>query len=185
MIDITPTKNDLYRPGLLDHLGLIPGQKVGNFGVGGAATFVADLAAAVGSTGQIVLFDVVRAALVSALTVCQTRGLKNCQAVWANLELYRAADVADGTLDAGLLANVLHQSTKQKDMLAEIGRMLKSGARLLVVDWQKEVRLPIAPPTERRLAPAYLTQLAGPLGFAAQETFPAGPYHWGLVLVKA
>lgn len=170
---------------LVAHLALAPGQKVGDFGVGGTAVFVSALSSRVGSEGHVVMFDVLKSALSGALSQAKLHGLTNCQAVWSNLELYGAATgVKDGALDAGLLINVLDQSTKQKDILAEVGRMLKSGAKLLVVDWKTDVELPIAPESSRRLADGQVEQMAKSLGFAGLEKFEAGPYHWGLVLVK-
>ncbi len=170
---------------LISRLGLVPGQAVGDFGVGGAAAFVGELSTRVGAEGKVLMFDVLKTALSGALSQAKLKGWQNCQAVWSNLELYGAATgVNDGSLDAGILVNVLDQSTKTKDIMAEVGRMLKSSAKLLVVDWKPDVELPIAPDTKRRLSDAQVAQMGKSLGFAMAETFEAGPYHWGVVLVK-
>ncbi len=185
MTEETESQNYFDPPAVVQRLGLVPSQKVGDFGVGGAAPFALVLSAAVGADGQVLMFDVMKSALSGALTLTKLRGATNCQAVWSNLEIYGGASgVADGSLDAGILVNVLDQSTKQKDILAEVGRMLRSGAKLLVVDWKPDVELPIAPDPAKRVADGQVEQLAKELGFALLEKFEAGPYHWGVVLVK-
>ncbi len=179
------TTNYLEPTQLITHLGIVPGIKVGDFGVGGAAPFILALSGAVGAEGQVLMFDVLKSALSGALTLAKLRNATNCQAIWSNLEIYGGASgVADSALDCGVLVNVLSQSTKQNDILAEVGRMLKSGAKLLVVDWKPDVGLPIAPEPSKRMADGQLEQAAKNLGFAALEKFEAGPYHWAVVLVK-
>lgn len=178
-------QNYLDPQSLLLHLALAPGMWVGDFGVGAGGHFVIPAAKIVGTDGGVVMFDVLKSALSGAMSRAKLGGVGNYRAVWTNLEVYEGAPgVADGTLDAGLLVNVLHQSTKHKDVLAEIGRMLKPGARLLVADWKQDVSSTIAPPMERRLSGGYLEQIAQELGYATVERFDAGQYHWAVVLVK-
>lgn len=178
-------QNYLDTPALLTHLKLAAGQWVGDFGVGAGAHFVPPLARAVGRDGGVVMFDVLKSALSGASSRAKAAGVTNYRVVWTNLEVYEGATgVANGSLDAGVLINVLHQSSRPKDILAEVHRMLKSGAKLLIVDWQPEVNSTIAPPRERRLADRYAEQLAKSVGFAPLDHFTAGKYHWGLMLVK-
>ncbi len=170
---------------LIDRLHLAPGQWVGDFGVGSAAHFALVAAERVGADGGVLMFDVVKPALSGAMTAMEARGLTNCRSVWTNLEIYGGATgVKDKSLDAGVLANVLHQSQHPKEILAEAHRMLKTEAALLVIDWKPEVEATIAPDKNKRLAVGYVAGLATSIGFAPAEQFEAGPYHWGLVLVK-
>lgn len=170
---------------ILHHLDLGAGMTIGDFGVGGHAFFALPAARLVGEGGTVLMFDVLKSALSGALSAARMRGVSNCQAVWSNLEVYRGArGVSDGTLDAGLAINILHESKKYPDILAEIARMLKGGAKLLVVDWKPEIELGYAPPRENRLPLQHVEQVANGIGFATFEKFAAGPNHWGLVLVK-
>lgn len=177
--------NYLDATALLAHLQLAPGMWVGDFGVGASGSFVLPIGKIVGAEGGVIMFDVKKSALSGAMTRAKLGGAGNFRAVWTNLEIYEGAPgVADKSLDAGALINVLHQSEKHQDMLAEIGRMLKSGAKLLIADWKPEARSPIAPPVPRRMSDGYVEQLAQDLGFGLLEKFEVGAYHWGLVLVK-
>lgn len=160
-------------------------MQVGDFGVGGAANFAVPLATKAGANGQVFMVDILKTALSSALGLIKLRGLSNCQAVWSNLEIYGAAHgIGDASLDTGVLVNVLSQSTKPKDILAEVHRTLKSGAKLLIVDWLPSAAMPIAPDPARRLAPDYVTELGKKLGYAPLKEFSAGRYHWGLILIR-
>lgn len=170
---------------VLPHLELTTGIAVGDFGVGGAGYFAIQVAKKVGPNGSVIMFDIQKSSLSAALGQCKLVGLQNCKIVWSNLEIYGGAKgVPDGSLDAGLLINVLSQSKKYKDILAEVGRMLKPGAKLLVVDWLSEAEMTIAPEKSSRLPAEHIEQAAQALGFAPYKRFPAGRYHWGLVLVK-
>lgn len=170
---------------LIGKLEIKPGYHVGDFGVGGSATFALPLGRATGAEGEIYLFDILKTALSSALGVMKLNGLANCKAVWCNLELYESAHgVGKSTLDAGVLINVLHQTKKPKDMLAEIHRMLKPGSRLLIVDWDPATHAPFAPERPDRTSAEHVTALTRSLGFTPIETFQAGPHHWGVVVAK-
>lgn len=185
-MEVLPEEPNYLEPAtLLGHLGLAAGMWVGDFGVGAGGHFAAPIGKMVGTDGGVVMFDILKPALSGAMTRAKLGGPGNYRAVWTNLEIYEGAPgVADSSLDAGVLINVLNQSGKHKDILAEIGRMLKPGAKLLVADWKPEVNLTIAPPLQRRLADGYVEQLAQDIGFASLEKLEVGPYHWGLVLVK-
>ncbi|MBI5467137.1 MAG: methyltransferase domain-containing protein, partial [Candidatus Kerfeldbacteria bacterium] len=95
-----------------------------------------------------------------------------------------ASGVADGTVDAGVLVNVLHQSKKPKDILSEVHRMLKVGAPLLIVDWRPEVEATIAPTRKARLAAEYVEGLAKSVGLAPVSRLDPSQYHWGIVVAK-
>lgn len=185
MTDSHPTHYTVHPNALIHRLGLRPGMRAGDFGVGGQGFFVTAMASRVGPTGQVLMFDVKKTALKSALGIAQMNGLKNCQAVWSDLEVYEGArGIGRTSLDAGALINVLHQSTKHQDMLTEIHRMLKPGARLLIVDWQPGGKSPGAPPPDHRLAADHVIGLAKTIGYALLERFQASPSHWGVVMVK-
>lgn len=183
----TATKSDVFlKPeSIIAELGITGGMMIGDFGVGGAANFAVPLATKVGAKGQVFMVDILKSALSSALSLVKMRGLTNCQAVWSNLEIYGAAHgIKDESLDAGVIVNVLSQSTKPKDILAEVHRTMKSGAKLVIVDWLPSATMPIAPEKKNRLAADYVTELGKKLGYAPLKAFSAGRYHWGLILIR-
>jgi len=172
-------------PEELRRLELQTGTTVADFGAGSSALWAATMSDAVGADGSVLMFDVRSSALKAALKVASIRGRTNCKAVWTNLEVYQGASgVADNSLDAGILVNVLNGSKHPKDMLAEIHRMLKSGAKLMIIDWEPTTENRLAPPVNHRVASPFVETLAKSLGFAPMSKFSPNASTWGLILMK-
>ncbi len=170
---------------LLERAGVAAGMRVGDFGVGGAAYFGIQAAKMIGDHGMVYAFDVLKPALSSALSKAKLNGCRNFSPVWSDLEIVGAArTVKNSSLDFGILVNVLHQSKKQKEILTECSRMLKASARLLIVEWAKGGER--FGPTREQVVPAErILDLCSQVGLAPFDQFEAGPYHYGLVVVKA
>ena len=173
-------------PKAIERLTIQPGQIVADFGAGGSANWAVKLSQLVGDTGQVIMFDVRKEALAAALNMTRLRGLPNCRGVWSNLEIYRGAQgVADNSLDAGIMINVLNESRHPKDILAEIQRMLKPQAPLLIIDWVVDTTHRLAPSRDHRMAPEYIASLATSLGYGTLEHFAPSDNYWGLIVVKS
>jgi SAM-dependent methyltransferase len=71
-----------------------------------------------------------------------------------NGELAVAVHVIDQSADLVLLANIWHELDSLDAVLKEPRRMLKSGGRLAILDWQAEFSGLIGPPQERRISDA-------------------------------
>ena len=181
----TAAQATLQPQSLIEHLSLRPGFKVGDFGVGGAAFFSIPLSRKVGAQGEVLMFDIKRSALSAALSATQLAGMRNCKAVWSNLEIFEGArGIGQSSLDAGLLINVLNQTRKYQEILHEIHRMLKPGAKLLIVEWQPGAKALLSPPAEDRISMERIAEIAKSIGYAPLENFAASPAHWGFVLGK-
>jgi len=169
----------------LKRLDLNPGQKVGDFGAGALAAWARYLSHLVGQSGEVLMFEVKKTALQSALAHAQIHRLGNCRGVWTNLEVYRGAQgIADNTLDAGLMADLLSESKHQREIMTEIHRMLKPGAKLLITDWKIDTHFPVAPAKQMRVPAEYVTDVAKAAGFTELEKFEVDANHWGLLLLK-
>ncbi|MBI4090271.1 MAG: methyltransferase domain-containing protein [Candidatus Kerfeldbacteria bacterium] len=171
--------------GLLQRSGLSAGMRVGDFGVGGAAYFGVQASKMVGDRGTIFAVDVFKPALSSALSKARLEGCTNFKPVWSDLEVVGGTRaIPNNSLDFGVLVNVLHQSKQQKNVLQECARMLKPGARLLIVDWSKGGEI-FGPKREAVVPVERVLDLCTQAGLAPFDQFEAGPYHYGLVVVKA
>lgn len=178
----TPSGSQYLDPSVvLKRLKLHPKLHVGDFGTGGGAFFALQAGHLVGSKGVIWAIDVYKPALSAAESKAKLAGLTNIKPVWSNLEIFHGAKaVADRSLDVGLLINVLHQSRKHREILRECQRMLKPGAKLLVIDW--DVTGFGFGPTKQALVPQqYVEKLAADLGLKLAERFEPSRYHYGLV----
>ncbi len=186
MSEIVPSGRSFLDPAkLLDRAGLTSGMQVGDFGVGGAAYFGIQASKTIGERGLVYAIDVFKPALSSALSKARLERCMNFKPVWSDLEIVGGARIVkDGSLDFGILVNVLHASKKQKDILQECTRMLKSGARMLIIEWAKGGEA-FGPKREQIVPAARILDLCAQAGLAPFDQFEAGPYHYGIVVVKA
>lgn len=168
---------------LKDALVLELGYQVGDFGCGGAGYFTIPAARMVGSKGKVYAVDVLQSALDGVLSKARLEGLINVETVWSDLEKPGATNIPEGTLDRGLLINIMFQSRQNQNILNEVKRLLKSGGKLLVVDWKVQPTL-FGPPIANRMQPSMVEELARKVGFKPESQFEAGPYHYGFILVK-
>lgn len=186
MTEVVPSGRSYLDPvKILERGGVSAGMKVGDFGVGGAAYFGIQAAKMVGERGIVYAFDILKPALSGALSKARLAGCKNFKPVWSDLEIYGAArGIPNGSLDFGILVNVLHQSKHQHEVLRECTRMLKTGSRLLIVDWTRGGEH--FGPTQASIIPKErVLDLCSQVGLAPFEDFEAGPNHYGIIVVKA
>jgi len=184
-MDNIPTGTVLLNPvEVFKKIGLGLGMTVGDFGCGGAAHFTLPAARIVGNRGVVWAVDILKSALSSVVSKARLAGLGNIRTVWSNLEIFGATKVVpDNSVDVGLIVNVIHQTQKPLSVLKEAGRMIKTGGKLTVIDW-KTGRASFGPSERQLVLPDRVKQMASELKLTAGEEFEAGPFHYGLVLVK-
>ncbi len=175
----------LSAPALLAKVGVGYGQRVADLGCGGSGIFVLQAARLVGDRGRSYAVDILKTALQSVEVKAKIEGIVNVRTVWSNLELYAATTIKDGSLDVGLLINTLFQSDQPGAILKESWRMVKPGGHLLIVDW-KSAGAPFGPQRADRIDPERMKRMVGELaGARVVEEFEAGPYHYGMIVVKS
>lgn len=186
MIDVVASGRTFLDPiKLLQRSGISSGMRVGDFGVGGAAYFGIQASKMVGERGVIYAFDILKPVLSSAISKAKLDGCHNMIPIWSDLEIVGGArGVKDQSLDFGILVNVLHNSKKQKNILQECVRVLKPGARLMIIDWARGGER-FGPTREQVVPVERVLDLCAEVGLAPFDQFEAGPYHFGLVVVKA
>ena len=163
-----------------------PGMTVADIG-SGAGFFTFPIARAVGRNGKVLAVDVRREMLDLIRGRSRSQGLHNIQLVWTDLETLRALPVADASVDAALLANVLFQLERKDGVFAEIHRILKPGGMLFVIDWSaialiggSAAERALGPPASARVNKQELEKLASAHGFLFTKEFSAGEQHYGM-----
>ena len=162
-------------------LGLAPGMHVGDFG-SGSGYFSVCAAEQVGAEGRVYAVDVQAGPLESVAAMAQSKGLENVVPVRANLEVPGSTNIPSDALDMVLLANVLFQSQKKDAIVREAHRTLKSGGRLLVIDWKKGGGGGV--PDELRTDAETMKKLVQEQGFRFEHDVPAGTFYFGMMFVK-
>ena len=168
---------------LLASFPIATGMSVGECGVSGSGNMMTALSTAVGPDGKVFEFDINKNVLSALASQARLRNLPNIFPVWTDLEVIGGTKgIADQQLDAAVAVHLFHESSHHVELLAELHRMLKPSAPLLVVDWTKESQHPLAPTMERRLAAGYFSQLATSHGFSMSKQFAPDEDHWGIIL---
>jgi ubiquinone/menaquinone biosynthesis C-methylase UbiE len=168
---------------LQDNLNIQPGNIVADLGAGGAAYFTMHAAKLVGDQGEVYAVDIIKAVLSGIESKAQMSGVYNIKTIWSNLEILGATKIPAETIDHALLINILFQSKKRAEVIAEATRLLKSGGKLTVIDWH-DTKPTFAPPAERQVDPAEIIKIAEKLSLSLEKEFPAGNYHFGLIFIK-
>lgn len=168
---------------ILNKMDISAGQKVAELGCGNFGFFVFPLARLVGKQGKVYAVDILKSTLEEIKREINKERLSQVIPIWSDLEVFRAAKIESSSLDAALLVNVLHQSDKKIEILREAVRLLKRGGRLLVVEWSK-ADSPLGPDVKKRLNISALKEAAPKLSLGLSKEFPAGPFHFGLILTK-
>jgi ubiquinone/menaquinone biosynthesis C-methylase UbiE len=151
-------------------LDLHPGMVVADIGAG-SGYMTLRIAPLVGPTGKVYAEDIQAALLRQA----QARALA---AHLSNVEVVLGSDtdvkLPDDSIDLALLVDVYHEFQHPREMLRSIRRSLKTGGRLVLIEYRKEdATLPIAP--THRLSVAEAMAEVEPEGFTFDrdlETLP-------------
>lgn len=163
-------------------LHLKEGMHVADFGTGtGAYAFA--LAAAVGASGRVYALDIQKDLLSRLKKEAVAKGVSTMEVIWCDLDTLGGTKLADASLDAAVLANVLFQSEHKEHFLREVWRVLKPGARLLFVDWSASFA-GMGPHPDQVVSEGKAKELLRDAGFMYKDVIPAGAHHYGLLYIR-
>jgi|WetSurMetagenome_2_1015567.scaffolds.fasta_scaffold167441_2 ubiquinone/menaquinone biosynthesis C-methylase UbiE len=150
----------------------------------GRGLYTLAAATRVGEAGHLYALDLWEEGIQDLLREARARGLANLKA-WVR-DITQGIPLGDGTVDAALMATVLHDFVEIKaDAVAvrEIARVLKPGGRLAVVEFKK-VEPPPGPPATVRLEPEAVSTIVRPHGFRMDRHLDLGPFHYLMTFVR-
>lgn len=163
-------------------LGLREGMKVGDFGTG-TGHYSRAAAAIVGHSGKVYAIDVQEEILKHLKLNTHAHHQSAIETIWGDIEKPGGSHLRDQSLDAIILANALFQIENRFGLLGEMKRVLKSGGKLLVVDWAGSYGgmgpVPEKVVTEHEAEAFFING-----GFHKVKSFRAGPHHYGLVFTS-
>jgi ubiquinone/menaquinone biosynthesis C-methylase UbiE len=166
---------------ILFRTGLGPGHKVVDLGAG-SGFFAQASAKIVGDTGLVYVVDVMEEALEHSAAQARLKNYHNFQTIRHDLEKGKIAPIATGLADLVIAANVIHQ-VDPKHVLEESYRILKTGGKLLVIDW-KSNHATFGPKHHERVSEEELTSQAEKLSFKLQGPVDTDQFHYGLLFSK-
>jgi ubiquinone/menaquinone biosynthesis C-methylase UbiE len=160
-------------------MGLRDGMKVADLGAGSGHYSLA-AAASVGNSGRVYAVDVQEDILKHLKDSAHRAGRNNIETIWGNLEKKGGTKLRDQSMDAVILSNTLFQLEHKEDAVAEIKRIIKSGGKLLVVDWAGAYG-GMGPAPHHVVTEHQAEELFIRGGFYKAKDFRAGPHHYAIV----
>jgi ubiquinone/menaquinone biosynthesis C-methylase UbiE len=162
---------------LLQRAGIQAGETILDWGCG-AGFFALPAARLVGEAGSVIAVDVQPEMVAATQEAAAQAGLATIKVMAAGeYELPAGLPAFDWVI----LAYILHEVHDPRRLLELAQAALKTGGRLLIVEWPQEVG-PHGPPAAERLAPGELAAWYQPLGLQQVEFWEAPPEYYALVL---
>lgn len=106
-----------------------------------------------------------------------------------NIELHLKDFIAEGSglpansVDYVILFNILHHDNPHQ-ILREVHRILKTGAKAGIVHWRSDIQTPRGPKLDIRPTPEQCKKWAIESDFAIQKELILEPYHFGIIISK-
>lgn len=168
----------------LKKAGLGSDMVFADLGAGMLGHFVFPASDIVGPNGRVYAVDILKTALESIEGRARLEAAPNVLTLWGDIERERGVDLPSAKADVVALVGVADVVQKSPQVLVEVKRLLKSGGRLLFIDWKPEAGSLVVKAQDRVPAEDAL-RTAQAAGFVLSEQFDAGSQHWGFVLQKA
>jgi len=160
-------------------LGLLEGMKVADLGSGtGAYSFAAGLH--VGHTGHVYSIEVQKGLVKKLESEIKEKGVLNVHCIWGNIEKNGGTKIADHSMDAVIMANVLFQAEDKLGLIDESKRILKKGGKLLFIDWVSSFGN-MGPIVENIIDPKTAENLFTKRGFKFLEKITTNEHHYGII----
>ncbi len=165
----------------ITELGVTTGMKVVDLGAGSGFYTIA-AAKRTGSSGMVYAVDVQQDLLNKIKSTGAIAGARNIEVIWGNIEKIGGTKLREALADRAILSNTLFQiAPEDRDNLAlEAKRIIKSGGKLMVIDWQSG-----GPASPKTLVPRMLAEgIFQKVGFQLEKSFDAGDHHYGIIFKK-
>ncbi len=163
--------------------GLKSGDIVADLGTGSGFYSLA-AAEIVGVNGEVHSADVKDSALDHLMSEARVKNLTNIRTYRCDLdEVTLGCRLPDGKCDMVIIANILHEVENQKNLLKHAYSMLKTGGKLLLVEWGEQPS-PIGPSADKRIAEPQAKKLLETCAFRFIKNIPTDHYHYGMVFER-
>lgn len=164
-------------------LGVYEGMVIADLGAGIGA-YTIPLAERVGDTGRVYAVEVQKDLLSNIKNEAAARGLKNVELLWGDIERVGGTKIKDGAIDAVVISNVLFLAEDKPAFLREARRILKTGGKLLFVDWSDSFNN-LGPSPKMVVAKDVARAMCEAEGFVLKSEIPVGAHHYGFIMLKS
>ena len=168
-------------PNVIAETGLKNGQVVADLGCG-SGFYSIPSAQIVGNSGKVYAVDIQESKLAYTQSTAHQIGYKNVVTITANLE-QPLEEIPEGSCDLVIVASILHEIGDRKPLLTNAYKILKTGGKLLAVEWKKGFTV-FGPAQDRRISQEDLEQFILGFGFRKHQDLDADDFHYALTFIK-
>ncbi len=161
------------------HLGLTEGMRVADFGAG-TGFYSKACSGRVGYTGKVYAIEVQKDLVKKLESDIKQWGLSNIECIWGDIERRGGTKIADRSMDAVIVSNVLFQAEDKLGLIDEAKRVLKKGGKVLLIDWSGSFG-GMGPTQEHVVTESVAKELFEKRGFKLIETISTGANHYGII----
>ncbi len=155
-------------------------QDVADFGAG--AGHFAFAAARRLDGGRLFAIDLEKEMLTRLVAEAKLLGHTNIFPIWADAAKPKSIPLADASLDAIIIANVLNQVDDRNGLIDEAKRLLKPDGKILFIEWKDSQK---GGPHGKHKVPEHIAlSLFNKHGFGMDRYIDAGEYHYGIIMVR-
>lgn len=129
--------------------------------------------------GEVFAVDILEEPLSALKAKADSQSLSNIRTILCDVE--KNVKIQDESCDLVLMTNLLFEIQDKKAVIEEGKRVLKSGGKILIVDWKKQNSVV---PSENTISAEEIKKIAEQTGLKLEKEFEAGIYHYALVFTK-
>ena len=167
---------------IIAQLDVQAGSVAADFGCG-PGYFSLPFAKAVGEDGKVYALDVLPQALETVINKAKSSGLTNVITSRVNLEKENGSKMEANYFDWIILKDMLFQNQKKEIVIREAQRVLKSGGKIIAVEWN-QIDSGVGPELKIRISENDLKKLFLEQGFSVEKNIDAGDFHYAFVAIK-
>lgn len=162
--------------------GIMRGEVVADLGCGNGF-YVLPSAQLAGPEGEVIAVDVQESKLAATISIANQYGYRNIKVIRADLAK-PLIDIPENSVDSVVLSNIMHEIGQGREVLLKnVYRILKTGGKVVVIEWKKELS-PIGPPINSRLDQQSAEIQLMNAGFRKGKDIEADGYHYAVLFIK-
>lgn len=167
---------------VLHAAGLQRNMQVADLGAGNGF-FSLPAAKIVGDRGQVWSVDILDEALGNLASKARLESRNNIRTQQCDLDTPESCDIPELSCDLVIVGKILTQMKNPQNLAQEAYRILKTGGKILVIEWKKESSV-LGPPLDQRISHEEVKKLLTAQAFKFAGEIETDPYHYGLIFEK-
>jgi ubiquinone/menaquinone biosynthesis C-methylase UbiE len=167
---------------IISSLEILPGMQIAHFGCG-TGFFTFPTAKKVGEEGVVYAYDILQEKIETVTSRAKLDGFYNVLAKRVSLEEEKGTGLPDESVDWIFMVNMLYENEKKSKILSEAFRVLKSGGKILLIDWE-DADQSIGPDMKIRISKDELEKIIGENKLAISQKIKVSSFHFGWILIK-